>query len=179
MKILTHSQLIEKLKSKPGVVIVGLLALTDARARKTNNPFGTIFKQIKTSGFVGADYERAVNRESSRQENSVPNFQAESLPWGEWLIPNKVITHKGEFYLRTQSTPGQRRVVAARIIAYRDETGRFIPKDEAKKFIPEAKESEKQQKSTGITQTVWVRTYKFNSIQKIRINGETFILKGD
>lgn len=175
MRKITNEQLVREL-SKPGVVIVGLMALTDAKARKTGNPFGEIFKQIKTAGFVGADYQSAVNREASRQ-GGTENFESEKLPWGTWLIKNKVIQHNGALYLRTQTTPGQRRTVPARLIAYRDAQGKFISKDEARKFIPDAVESDKQQRTTGIKATVWVRTYKFSSILKIRVNGMTYVME--
>lgn len=44
-------------------------------------------------------YESAVNRHR-KAEDKATDFVAESLPWGEWLIPNLVITHKGKHYLR-------------------------------------------------------------------------------
>lgn len=44
-------------------------------------------------------YESAVNRHRIA-EGLANDFVAETLPWGEWLIPNKVITHKGKYYLR-------------------------------------------------------------------------------
>ena len=174
MKNLNHLQLIEKLNT-PGTKIVGLLALVDARAKKTNNPHGRIDKQVRVVGFVGADYETSVNREATRQD-ATPVFQAEKLPWGKWHVLNKVIEHNGGFYLRTQTTPGNRRVQPAKVLFYRGENGQFLAYDDIKDFLPEAKESNKQQSWTGINKTVWVRTYKFSSILRIRINGETFKL---
>jgi hypothetical protein len=174
-----------------GMAIVGIEALTDARANKfarvsdedkakgikrgTPNPFGTIHKLVRTTGFVGVDYEASVNREASRQGGTA-SFDADPLPWGEWLIPSKVITHKGNLYLRTQTTPGTRRKVACKVLSYRGENGQFLSREQVKPYLPEAKESNKQQEETGITETVWVRTYAFNSIQKIRINSQTYKL---
>ena len=174
MKIINHLELLKIILNSKGAMIVGIVALTDSKARKTGNPFGTIFKQIRTVAFVGVDYENSVNREIERQEKQT-NFVAESLPWGQWEILNKVISHKGEFYLRTQSTPGQRRVQPAKVLAYRDSEGKFLSYNDVKQFLPESKESTKQQE-TGLNKTVWVRTYKFSSIIKIRINGETYKL---
>lgn len=160
------------------MTIVGLLALTDSRARKTGNPYGTIYKQVRAVGFVGADYELAVNREAIRQEQSA-TFQGESLPWGQWLIPHKVIQHNGKLYLRTQTTPGNRQRQAAKVICYRDTNGKFLARDDVKPFLPVVRESAKQQNETGIDKTVWVRTYAFDSIQKIRIAGTTYKLVPD
>jgi len=172
MKSISHKQLYDLIANTKGSAIVGIVALTDAKARKTNNPFGTIFKQIRTVAFVGADYENSVNREIGRQDAN-GTFQAEALPWGQWEIQNKIISHKGELYLRTQSTPGQRRNQAAKVLSYRDQLGKFVSYEQIKQFLPEARESSKQQ-DAGLNKTVWVRTYKFSSIQRIRINGETY-----
>lgn len=177
MKTISQNQLLEIIRDSKGALIVGLLTLTDAKARKTNNPFGQIFKQVRSVGFVGADYQKAVERESGRQLTNSNDFQSESLPWGEWLILNKVIIHKGEFYLRTQTTPNQRRKQAAKVLNYRDAGGKFLSFESIKNFLPPVYESAKQQDEAGLDKTVWVRTYKFSSIQKIRINGQTFLLE--
>jgi hypothetical protein len=174
MKKLTHSQLVALIEATSGAAIVGLQALTDTRAKKTGNPFSLIEKRIRAVAFVGADYENAVNNEAIRQDGAA-KFESEKLPWGEWLIQNKVITHKGEYYLRTQSTPGNRRVQPARVLDYIAD-GYKTTRAAIAQWLPEVKEAAKQQVQTGITKTVWVRTYKFSSIEKIRVNGETYQL---
>lgn len=173
MKTITHKQLAEMIAKSQGSLIVGIQALTDAKARKTGNKFGPIFKQVRAVGFVGADYEKAVNREAGRQGEK-PRFEAEKLPWGKWLIPNKLIENNGKLYLRTQSSPGVRRKQPAKVLSYRDAMGKFLSREEIKPFLPPVYESAKQQSETGIDATVWVRTYAFDSIQKIRIAGQTF-----
>ena len=177
MKKLTHSQFAQRLADTKGVALVGMSTLTDAKARKTGNPFGPIFKQCRGVGLVGADYQASVNREGNRQGVDA-NFESEKLPWGEWMIQGKVIRHNGQLYLRTQSSPGQRRKSPVRIIAYRNASGQFLPSDKVKPFIPESRESDKQQKS-GLEKTVWVRTWGFNSIKKIRFAGQTYELVAD
>jgi hypothetical protein len=174
MKTINHAELIEIIKKSQGALIVGIQALTDAKAKKTNNPFGQIFKQFRTVGFVGADYELAVLNEGFRQNKEI-DFNAGKLPWGVWHLLHKVIVHKGDYYLRTQSTPGQRRMQPARILNYRNAQGEFLSYDEIKDLLPEQKESIKQQMA-GLNKTIWVRTYKFDSIQKIRIAGQTYKL---
>lgn len=178
MKTINHSQLLELVKNQSGAKPVGFTALTDAKARKTGNPFGLIYKQIRAVGFVGADYQKAVQREASRQNVNGESFQADSLPWGEWLVPNKVISHKGSLYLRTQTTPGQRKRQAARLLAYRGADGRFLSPDAVKPFLPPANDSAKQS-AIGLEGKVMVRTYAFASLQKVRINGRTYQVKAD
>lgn len=181
MKPITYGQLLNLIRKCPGLLMVGLYALTDAKALKTGNPFPgkLIFKQIVATGIVGADYESAVNREANRQGGQ-PEFDAESLPWGSWLIPGKVIEHTDKagnynLYLRTQTTPGNRRTVPAKVICYRNASGHILTKAEVSPFLPPVLyESNKQREETGINETVWVRTYKFSSIRKIRIAGITY-----
>jgi hypothetical protein len=175
MQTITHTDLLTKLQTISGNMFVGIEAITDAKARKTDNPHGTIFKHIRAVGTVGADYQTSVNREAIRQ-GGLPVFQADSLPWGQWLIPGKVIEHGDKLYLRTQCTPGQRRKQPARVLDYRNEAGQFIARDKAQAFITPRKESAKQQGVTGINQTVWVSTYALDSIRKIRIGGQTYKL---
>lgn len=176
MKTLTHTQLREVLKSTKGNMFVGLLACVDTRCHKTGNPFALpVFKQLRVVGTVGADYQTSVNNEALRQ-GAAPEFEAESLPWGQWDVYGKVISHNEKLYLRTQTTPGQRRKAPARVLNYRDANGKFVARDILVPFLPVEKESDKQQLQTGIKKTVWVRTYAFDSIQKIRIAGQTFQL---
>ena len=166
-----HAELVNILKNSNGALPVGILAVTDAKALKTGNPFGTILKTVRAVGWVGAKYENAVNREGVRQGVDA-EFVAAPLPWGDWLVKNKVITHKGEFYLRTQSTPGGRKRQAAKVLAYRGENGQYLSREQVAPFLPKTRESAKQQEA-GLEETIFVRTYKLNSIKRIRIGGKT------
>lgn len=182
MKKLTYSQFIEILAARKGAAIVGIEALTDAKALKTGNPFPekTVLKHVRAVGFVGANYGASVRREGERQgAEDAASFEAMPLPWGAWYIPHKVIEHKGAFYLRTQSTPGQRNRQPARLLSYRDTHGQFLAREAVKPFLP-APSASARQAAHGIgddaREQVAVRTYRFDSIKKIRVNGETFRL---
>jgi hypothetical protein len=180
MQSLTHTQLLKLIENTKGAAIVGLTAITDAKARKTGSPFTNgVNKHVRAVGFVGADYGAAVKREGARQDATLAEgFQAQPLPWGAWLIPNKIIAHKGELYLRTQSTPGQRKRQPARLLAYRDNDGKFLSAAEVKPFLP-AKTESATQAAVGLEGKVDVRTYKFSSIRKVRIGGQSFALVAD
>ena len=173
MKVLSHSGLIKKLKF-PGTQIIGLQAFTEAKTIR--NPIGKIYKQFRAVGFVGTDYEKSVNREAERQ-NKKPKFESENLKWGEYVpgLVNKILSHNGNLYLRTQTTPNQRRRQPNKFLYYRDEHGKFLEKEKAEQFIIPPRESAKQEK-IGLTETAWIRTYKLDNIQKIRIGGETYLL---
>lgn len=172
MKKITPAQLVERIKTINGNVFVTLETLTDAKARKTGNPFGTILKQSIAHVAIGHNYEAAVNRQGIREDN-VPTeaFKANALPWGEWLVPNRLITHKGEIYVRTQTNPNMRHNRAPRV-QYRDTAGKFLSRAEVKPLLP-AKSESARQAAFGNEGEVTVRTFKLSSIRRIRIGGET------
>ena len=66
-----------------------------------NEYYGRASSITSMSGVqINANYENAVNNRIDGDEK----FVAEKLPWGEWLVPNKVIVHKGKHYLRLYVT---------------------------------------------------------------------------
>ena len=72
---------------------------------KKNGYYGHVSAITSMSGVqVNANYENAVNNRLPKGDGNGERFVAESLPWGEWLVPNKVITHKGKYYLRLYVT---------------------------------------------------------------------------
>ena len=178
MKTITHTQLLNLVRETPGAFPIGLLTETDARAKKTGNPFGEIRKRVYAVGFVGANYEGAVNREAGRQGGDAGEFKAKPRQWGEWLpgLESKVATHKGRLYLRTQSTPGQRERQKAEVLFYRGENGQFLRHKDVAPFLP-AKSFSNRQASVGVGadtgEQVDVREYAFDSILRIRHKGET------
>lgn len=178
MKTITHSQLVSLISSTKGAFPLGILSETDARAKKTGNPYGEIRKRSYAVGFVGADYQASVNREAGRQGGNAGEFKAKPRPWGEWLpgLESKVATHKGRFYLRTQSAPGQRERQKAEILFYRGENGQFLRHKDVAPFLP-AKSFSNRQASVGVGadtgEQVDVREYAFDSILRIRHKGET------
>lgn len=60
---------------------------------------GVVTKLVKAQMQFNYSYENAVNNRLGAI-GSENNFVAESLPWGKWLLPNKVITHKDSLYIR-------------------------------------------------------------------------------
>lgn len=67
---------------------------------KKSCPIANVSERVEYSHIaIGTSYENAVN---NRNENINGNrdFESEPLRWGEWYIANKVIAHKGNFYLR-------------------------------------------------------------------------------
>jgi hypothetical protein len=177
VKTLTHSQLVSLISSIRGAAPIGLETVTEAKVRKTGNPFKGIYKECRVVGWVGVRYGDSVNREMTRQGID-GKFEVEPRPWGQWLVPNKIAEHKGNLYLRTQSTPGTRKRQPAKVLRYRDETGRFLAREEIAPFLVEASASKKQAEAGLIDKSdqIMVREYKFDSIKKIRVGGKTYSL---
>jgi hypothetical protein len=177
MKTLSFDQLVAELE-KPGCRIAALETLTDARLRKTGNTLGDVFKKSRVVTMTGAKYEQAVNRQHEREHGVTGSFVADSLPrpGDKWLVPNKVIINeeKGTLYLRTQTTIGQRRTRPA-IVRYVNAEGRFLSRETVAPFLPKASPSAKQE-AYGVQGEVMVRDYKFTSIMRLRLNGETVAL---
>ena len=177
--IITHQQLRDLIaRSISGSMPVGILAVTDTLSRKTGNPWNTVFKTVRAVGWVGARYAAAVRREGDRQGADTSAFQAASLPWGQWDVPGKVITHKGAFYLRTQATPGMRRKAPARVMGYHAaDSGETLTREQVAPFLPVETGSAKQADaglSSDPREQIWVGTYAFASLRKIRISGRSY-----
>lgn len=178
-KELNHEELKDLIANTNGAALVGMVCETEEKLLKTNNPFGPILKRIRTVGIVGADYEQAINNQLDKQ-GIKDSFESSNLPWGKWLIPNKIIEHKGQLYLRTQTTPSARRKIPVKVLSYRDiNSGRYVNAEDIKPFKP-AKSVSGKQEMVGLEnaeEQVWIRTYKFDSINKIRYGGKTFTIK--
>lgn len=180
MKTITQSALLLLLTSRKGAVIVSFGTLTDSRARKTGNPFGTIMKTARFTGMVGADYTAMVQRQEAKATGEAATFQAESLPWGEWVAgqEGKVIAHKGKTYLRISLPPNVRQPRPR--VTYRTTGGRFIPKREALTFIPTPTPSQRQAAvGVGGDAEVKVRTFAIESIRYVKLDGQVMKVKGE
>ena len=170
MKTLTHSEFAKKLAERPGAVILGIIATTDTRAKKTGNPFGEILKRSHLTVVTGAKYEDAVKKQGG------DGFRADGLPYGTVTVGNKVIkTDTGKLQLRTvyRNAP---KPVSIEYIA----DGIKVAKELVAKFLPEKKASAKQA-AVGVTgkKEVRVRNFDFANISEVRMGGEQFKLIPD
>ena len=91
--------LIDQVKNIKGCVFAGM---TYRSTEKLPKAFGNVTKVVNKQVQLNYDYENAVNRRL-KAEGKTADFKANSLPWGSWYVPNKVIEHKGEYYLRMYS----------------------------------------------------------------------------
>jgi hypothetical protein len=79
---------------------IGLSTLTNSGARKTDNPYGEIYKLTKSNCFVGGKYENMINNALVRK-GRVPGFEVGERTWGGKLTA--CIVQKGDkSYLAAQ-----------------------------------------------------------------------------
>jgi hypothetical protein len=160
---LSHANFLSLLKGKLGTLIVGLETVTSPELKK--GAPDTVQKHSKGRIVVGASYAKAVRAQGGE------GFESSSLPWGEWLISKKVVTHKGEFYLahvRRNSPP---------LKSFFTSQGEIIDKADIKPFLRKVYEN-KRQAEAGVTgkKQVDFKLIKFSSIKTIKYGGKTFEL---
>ena len=94
--------LIEQVKNIKGCVFAHIWYRSTEKLPKS---FGTVTKVVDRMVQLNYDYENAVNNRLAKQGKPAA-FSAKKLPWGTWNAFNKVIEHKGEYYLRMYSYNG-------------------------------------------------------------------------
>lgn len=100
----TIAQFITEFTNARNGQIMSIVTDTEVTWSSKANPFvGSSVRKVSVrSAKVGCDYERVVNNREEKA-NGQRTFTAAPLPWGQWLVPNKVITHNGNFYIRVTS----------------------------------------------------------------------------
>ena len=142
---------------------------------KKNPYYGRLESITELSGVqYNASYENAVNnRLPDGTDGKGERFEAESLPWGEWLVPNKLITHKGSTYVRLYKTKNTKSSVRY----YLD--GKVVEDEKTIDLIKSAfrPESEsKRQAAAGIEKADQVKPFTLNAdcIEWATMNGVTY-----
>ena len=145
-------------------------SLTEPKMRKTGNPFNGHKVQKMTIQTLqwGYNYENGVNN----RLNGGTTFVAEPLKWGEWLIPNKVITHKGKLYARFYKVDNDTKPNVMYLI------DGVIATDEQEETIKSfliAPSQSNRQAEVGLTEhQVKPRDFAFDSIIGLAVNGEMY-----
>jgi hypothetical protein len=97
--------LILSIAQMQGCKFAHVVTETSVKIPKKYGIVGEVTKVTDKMVQLNYNYERAVNNRLQK-EGKEPNFTAQSLPWGEWLLPNKIIVHKGSAYLRMYDFKG-------------------------------------------------------------------------
>jgi len=118
----------------------------------------------------GGSYESSVNKQLVR-EGKEAEFVAGSLPWGEWVIENKVLKNGESYYIRYYkdmlNNPNKSEYVWA---------GSRIPltKEELDKFNEFVKFDDSDS-NQGTEKEIKPRNLGFDKIKKVNVNGMEII----
>lgn len=163
--------IISALANAKGFQFVGLTYENEVRMNKTGNPYyGRLTKVVSGQMCFNGNYENMVNNRLTR-EGIEFEFVAGSLPWGQWVegCENKVIAHKGEYYIRLYPTPNTKMKVTYYLdgVECTDADMKHITP-----FLPQRKESAKQE-NAGLegTKQLHPQNIKVSNIKKLTIGG--------
>jgi len=180
MKLTTQSALIELLKSVNGASFISIDTITIPTIRKTlgdrgpsvpNPHFGRI-RKVMTGAVVMVfqnktinGYEAMVNRRLAAEGKDPASFTLGPRKWGQRLENLPVVEHEGQYYLEVIFLkPGQ-------VQYYLDD---HIIDPSLIQGMRENVVDETQQ--GGLENQVVIRSFKFDSITKIKIDKTTFVL---
>lgn len=172
-KTINHSELLNLLINLKGATICSLNTTTIPRMKKGGNPLANA--EVKKVSYrinyqFGYSYENAVGNRLKGQ-GCEADFKAEPLKWGEWLVPNKVITHKGSLYGRfyRMSNSEER---SAYFVDGREATESEVKT--IKEFTYKSNGSNRQAEAGLVEHQVECIDPKFDSIDTICVNGVTY-----
>lgn len=128
------------------------------------NPFTTVYKIQTVVIGLNENYEKLVKQQQA-VEGVTTNFEAEKLPWGKHIC-KAVIEHNSNLYLQSVII-GKRGKTQ-----YVNAMGHSISFNEFEDFLPTKSVNTKQ----NLTDTVNVRTFKFENIVKLAITTNELVL---
>lgn len=167
MNIISRDRLLLMLLEIRGASFATITTRTDARLKKTGNPFGPVVKVSRVNVTLGFQYAAAVNRQAER-EGLAPDFVAMPRQWGERsTLSPLLIEHKGKLYLETK-------VERSLSHEYRMENGSVLSDAEVEPFLPSRGQSRQ-----GVEKEILVRDYAIDSIIGITFKGQDFVVAPD
>lgn len=169
MKKLTLPELQTALIERGGAKFVTFTARTDARLKKTDNPFGKVFKTSRVNGVINWSYGRAVNRQRGREWDGTPDerpdrFQPYPRKWGQRLPNLPFVQYKGRVYLEVK-------VQRAETLGYTDEAGDPLLPEMITPFLPKVSSNADHQE---VDREVVLRDYDLANIVEIAFDGATY-----
>ena len=177
----TQKELALTLKGFKGSSLCTIEMTNEVKANKKGRvskvPFteafrGTVYRSYKESGTFGISYENSVNNQLKR-ESKDNDFVSESLRWGQWYDVNKIIEHKGNFYLRYfVNMNANSKNPKGTVYHYADGT-KLTQAEIARlaEYLPPKSSSSRQ----GTAKEIEPRAVKFSGINKLKVGGVTLI----
>ena len=154
-------QLEQVLREVNRATFVTIVAETQPRMRKTDNPYaGHVIKRSRVNGAICWIYKNAVQKQLDKQEIDV-EFQPQERKWGERLQGTPFVEHKGKLYL-------EMKVERSLDSVYIDvRTGEEVDKEKLQPFLQDPPDS-----------VVVLRDYALENIKQIAMKGALHIIEG-
>tara|TARA_Y100000310_G_scaffold148347_1_gene147588 strand:+ start:2219 stop:2752 length:534 start_codon:yes stop_codon:yes gene_type:complete len=150
-----------------GYSFAGLQTLTDARAKKTDNPFKDkiVLKESQLLVNVGFHYSNSLVNQAKR-ENVSTEFDVQPRKWGIRLPNSPLVEHKGNLYLEAKVE----KVYSTR---FTDIDGNELDKQDVLPFLPKKRESATQDR---LEKKIYLRDFKLASIKKFAFDGKIYLV---
>lgn len=171
MIIVTEDQLTAVLKDINGAAIISIVAQTDARLLKTDNPFAMpVTKRSHINGIINWSYSNSVNNQRCREEQpigadgEVEQFVAKPRRWGTRMagLPFVEHTNKQEQYKQYLEVKVERSLAHQ----YFDANGNTLTDEQVAPFLPK-KSKPKTQKTD---KEIFCRDYTMSNVQTVQLN---------
>ena len=135
---------------------------------------GVVEKVFDGNVQLNYSYENAVNNRLEKK-GLQSDFDALSLPWGDWEIPNKIVSYKGEQYMRyylVKCSDDNKKPKVRFLVNGRDATDSEI--DTIKPYVN--KSYSKRQAAKGLTENqVSARVVEFCNVVEVSVGGKKYI----
>ena len=159
---MTLGELKAALASRKGTQFITIVAVTDPRMRKRDNPYiGRVQKRSTVNGAIGWIYQNSVNRERAR-EDLQPDFEAFPRKWGERISGTPFVEHKGSTYLEMKVE----RVISTEYLL----DGEPVDRSVIEEWLPKHKSEGARQE---VERPVILRDYNLPNITSITYGGTT------
>jgi hypothetical protein len=166
VKVVSELEIRNILFAIKGATPATILTHTEARMRKTNNPYyKLVVKRQWHNIFLNANYEKSVNRQRIKEGVEMP-FIAQARKNGIKLPDSPIIynTNTRRYYLSTM-------VLVSNRAEYLFDN-QVIDKSLIENFLQASSSASNQ----GVDKEVVVRDFKMSSIQEVRVNGMVYIV---
>lgn len=160
----TTQSIIDLLINYNGHSFVGLTTLTDARAKKTGNPFGKILKKTRLLANIGFHYSNSLDNQAKREGKEI-DFDIKPRRWGVRLPNTPLVEHKGKHYLEYKAEDVQS-------VEYFTEEGEQIEKSQIEEFLPKPRHSSTQD---DLDKKIILRDVAIENIISLRISKKVYL----
>jgi len=147
-----------------GHSFIGLTTLTDARAKKTGNPYGKILKKTKLLANIGFHYKNSLNNQAKREGKEI-DFDIKPRRWGVRMENTPLVKHNEKYYLEYKAENVQS-------VEYYTEQGEELTKEQVQEFLPKKSTSSTQKE---LTKKIILRDVAIENILSLRISQKVFL----